>query len=558
MRDQDDGYKWRLLILVLILFATILGLLGRIVYLGIIKHSFLLDQSNIRSVREVSVPAHRGMITDRSGRPLAISIPVASIWVNPKLFNATSDQMAQLALLLNVPRKTLQQKIIGQKQRGFVYLKRSLPLELVAKITALHIPGIFSERSYKRYYPEADAMAHVVGFTNIDDKGQEGLELAYDSWLRGVPGKMRVVKDCLGNTVTNLGVIAEPQQGRDLMLTIDRRVQYLAYHELKKTVEEYNADSGSVVILAVKTGEVLAMTNFPSYNPNSRSGIFPGRFRNRAVTDVFEPGSTIKPLTIANALNSGKYTPDSVVDTNPGRLEVGGHIIVDDKGINNGVLTVTGVLRKSSDIGTSKITLSLPKNSLLNLLKNVGFGQSTQSGFPGEAEGVLPDYPKMPPIVLANLSYGYSISVSLLQLAQAYAALASYGLLHPVTFIKRDKPESGKQVLSPKVCRQMLAMLEEVIDIGTGRRAQIPGYRVGGKTGTAYIASPRGGYYKDRYFATFVGIAPVSDPQLVAAVVIKNPHGPYRGGRVAAPVFADIMNGTLRILGIPPDAKESI
>lgn len=561
MHDQNqDNYKWRLLILVSILLVAVLGLLGRIVYLGIIKHGFLLDQSNIRSIREVSVPAHRGMITDRYGKPLAISIPVASIWVNPKIFNATTEQMTQLALLLNIPSSVLQKKITAQKQHGFVYLKRSLPLEVVSKILSLHILGIFREKGYKRYYPEADAMAQVVGFTNVDDRGQEGLELAYDSWLRGIPGKVRVVRDCIGNTIANLGVIVEPQQGKDLVLSVDRRVQYLAYQELKKTIEQYQAESGSVVVLKVKTGEVLAMANFPSYNPNNRLGVFPGRFRNKAVTDVFEPGSTIKALTIANALNSGKYNPNTIVDTNPGRIEVGGHIIRDDKGRNNGVLTVTGVLRKSSDVGTTKITLALPRNSLLDLFSVIGFGKSTQSGFPGEAEGALPNYPKLPPLVIATLSYGYGISVSLLQLAQAYAVVASHGLLRPVTFVKNDESVSGKQVLSQKVCSQLLTMLEAVIDIGgTGTRAQIPGYRVAGKTGTAYIASPQGGYYKDRYFATFVGIAPVTDPQLVIAVMVKNPRGLYyHGGSVAAPVFANVMNGTLRILGIPPDDKESI
>jgi cell division protein FtsI (penicillin-binding protein 3) len=560
MYDQEqDNYKWRLLILVLLMFFAVLGLLGRIVYLGIIKHGFLLDQSNMRSIREVNIPAHRGMITDRNGKPLAISIPAASIWVNPKLFSATTEQMEQLALLLNLPSSALQKKITAQKQHGFVYLKRSLPQEVAAKILSLHIPGISKERGYKRYYPEADAVAQLVGFTNIDDRGQEGLELAYDSWLRGVAGKIRVVKDCMGNTIANLGVISEPQQGKDLALSVDRRVQYLAYQELKKTIEKYQAEYGSVVVLKVKTGEVLAMANFPSYNPNNRLGIFPGRFRNRAATDLFEPGSTIKALTIMNALNSGKYKPNSLVDTNPGVLEVDGHLIRDDGRINNGLLTVTGVLKKSSDIGMAKMTLSLPSNSLLSLLRSVGFGQSTQSGFPGEGAGVLPNHLKWRPFVLATLSFGYSISVSLLQLAQAYAVIASYGLLRPITFVKSDELMPGKQVLSQRVCRQILAMLETVLDIGgTGKRAQIPGYRVAGKTGTAHIAKI-GGYYTDRYFATFVGIAPVTDPQLVIAVVVKNPRGShYHGGSVAAPVFASIMNGTLRILGVPPDDKESI
>lgn len=437
MMDQEE-YQWRLPILILVLFLIVLGLVGRITYLGIIKHDFLLNQGNVRSVREVSIQAHRGMIVDRSNKPLAISVPAASIWINPKLFiAASSDQVMRLAALLEVPKKTLEQKVAEAKKRSFMYLKRALSVELVSKILALNIPGVYSERGYKRYYPEGDALAQVVGFTNIDDRGQEGLELAYDSWLRGVPGKVRVVKDCLGNTVTSLGVISEPKPGNDLMVSIDRRVQYLAYHELKKAVEEYNADYGSVVVLKVKTGEILAVTNFPSYNPNDRSGIFPGRFRNRAVTDMFEPGSTIKAFTITNALNSGKYHVNSSVDTNPGRLEIGGHVIEDDQGINHGVLTVTDVLRKSSNIGTSKITLSLPRNSLLNLLKDVGFGKSTFSGFPGEAEGILPDYPRLPPLVIATLSYGYGISVSLLQLAQAYAVIASYGLLRPITFFKK-------------------------------------------------------------------------------------------------------------------------
>lgn len=557
MHYQDE-YSWRLVILKLILFAIILGLIGRIGYLGVVKHNFLLDQSNMRSVRDVSIPAHRGMIVDRHGNPLAMSIPVESVCVNPRLFAATNEQIKELARLLNLPVKKLQKKIAQQKNREFVYLKRALPLELVAKITALKIPGVFTERGYKRYYPEADAMAHVVGFTNIDDQGQEGLELAYDSWLRGVPGKMRVVKDCLGNTVANLGVLVEPQQGQDLTLSIDRRVQYLAYHELQKTMQEYRAESGSVVILAIKTGEVLAMVNLPGYNPNNRVGVSPSNFRNRAVTDLFEPGSTIKTFTVASALNSGKYHPSSLIDTNPGRLLVDGNVIRDDGGRNRGVLTVTEVLRKSSNIGVAKMTLALPSNSLLDILTNVGFGQSTLSGFPGEAYGVLPNYLKWRPFVLATLSFGYSISVTLLQLTQAYAVIASQGFLRPITFIKNDKPVVGKRVLAEKVCRQMLTMLETVLDIGgTGRRAQVPGYRIAGKTGTAYIASPHGGYYRDRYFSTFVGIAPVSDPQLILAVVIKNPRGLYyRGGRVAAPVFANIMNGVLRILGIPPDAKD--
>lgn len=558
MRSQA-AYEWRLPILILVLLSAVLGLVGRIIYLGTIKHDFLLDQSNMRSVREITIPAHRGVITDRNGVVLAISVPVASIWVHPRLFNVTPSKGNDLARRLGLSLEEIKKKIEAQKHREFIYLKRSIPQEKANQILALHLPGVFSERGYKRYYPEAESVAQVIGFTNIDDRGQEGLELAYDSWLRGIPGKNRVVKDRLGNTVTNLGTITKPQEGRNLVLSIDRRIQYLAYNELKNVVEKYHADSGSVVVLVVKTGEVLAMVNMPSYNPNSRAGVLVSSLRNRAVTDLFEPGSTIKTFTVANALNSGKYHPNSTIDTNPGVLNVDGHLIYDNKHTNKGVLTVKGVLQKSSDIGVAKMTLSLGSDSLLKLLRSVGFGESTGSGFPGEASGFLPRNLKWRQFVLATLSFGYSISVTPLQLAVAHAVIAAHGLLRPVTFLKTDKPVSGKQVLSEKVCRQMLDMLAAVIDIGgTGTRAQIPGYKVAGKTGTAHIASPSGGYYSDRYFANFIGIAPVSDPELVIVVLVKNPKGAYYGGQVAAPVFANVMNGALRILSIPLDAAESI
>lgn len=553
MQDRVE-YGWRLLILTLVLLIVVLGLVSRIIYLGIIKHDFLLDQSNIRSIREITVPAHRGIITDRNGKMLAISIPVASIWVNPKLFKVVASQLNVLSKFLGLSGGAISKKIAEQKNREFVYLKRAIPLEKASQILALKLPGVFLEQGYKRYYPEADATAHVIGFTNIDDSGQEGLELAYNSWLQGVPGKNRVVKDRLGNTITNLGVVTEPQQGRELILSIDKRIQYLAYGELKKTIEQYRADSGSIVVLAVKTGEVLAMVNMPSYNPNNRSGVSTNNIRNRAVIDLFEPGSTMKAFSIANALDSGRYNANSLINTSPGVLHIDSNVVYDDDHRNNGVLKVKEVLRKSSNIGIAKMTLSLPSDSLLKLLMNVGFGQSTQSGFPGEARGSLPTNLKWRPFVLATLSFGYSISVTPLQLIQAYAVIAAKGVLRPVTFLKADHEAPGKQVLSAKLCEQMLGMLEEVLDIGgTGRRAQIPGYRVAGKTGTARIASLSRGYYSDRHFSTFVGIAPVSDPQLVIGVVIKNPHGLYHGSQVAAPAFANVMNGALRILGIPLD-----
>lgn len=551
--SQKIAHGWRFYSLLVFLSAAILGLSARIVYLGVIKRDFLVDQSTARSVRENILPAHRGIITDRNNKPLAISTQVSSIWVNPKTFGVDAKQLTEVAALLDVSVSSINNKVNHAKDREFVYLKRGVPPDIAEKVLALHIVGLYSQAEYKRYYPEAETTAHVVGFTNIDDRGQEGLELAYDSWLRGVPGKMRVIKDRLGNVIADLGVVTEPQAGHDLTLSIDRRIQYLAYSEIKNTVEQYQADSGSAVVLNVKTGEVLAMVNEPTYNPNNRANETRDHYRNRAATDLFEPGSTMKAFSIASALDSGKYYPTTLINTNPGVLRVDGHDIYDNDHRNNKVLTVTEVLKKSSDIGVAKITLSLPPNRLLSLLHNVGFGRTTQSGYPGEGAGMLPDDLHLRPFVLATIAFGYGISATTLQLAQAYAVIASGGLLRQVTFVKVDKDVPGKQVMNPHVAQLMMTMLETVIDIGgTGTRAQIHGYRVAGKTGTAHIAAPHG-YYKDRYFALFVGIAPVTDPELVVAVVIKNPHGLYHGGSVAAPAFAKIMGGALRVLDIPPD-----
>ncbi len=558
MRGRIE-YEWRLWFLIVTLLLIVLGLLGRIIYLGVIKHNFLLDQSNMRSVRDVSTSAHRGIISDRNGEPLAISIPVGSIWVNPKLFVYTKEELDHFAKLLVMDAKIIKAKVAKQSSREFVYIKRSLAMETAERILSLHIPGVFLEKGYRRHYPEGEAAAHVIGFTNIDDVGQEGIELAYDNWLRGIPGKTRVVKDRLGNTVATLGVISEPKEGRNLTLSIDRRIQYLAHNELKNAMVRHRAESGSVVVLSAKTGEILAMVNMPSYDPNNRREASPSRMRNRAVTDLFEPGSTTKIFTIASALSSGKYQSESLVDTNPGVFVVDGHRIHDNAHKNNGILTVKSVLQKSSDIGVAKITLSLPSDNLLRMLRLVGFGKSTQSGFPGEAQGFVPSNLKKRQFVLATLSFGYSISVTALQLAQAYAVIAAHGMASPITFLKAAVPPEKKEILPKKLCLQLLNMLEAVINTGgTGTRARVSGYRVAGKTGTAHIASPAGGYYTDRYFSNFVGLAPVSDPELVVVAVIKNPRGLYHGGLVAAPIFANVMNGALRILGIKLDNVDSI
>lgn len=552
-------YKWRFYCLSVILIIIILCLLARIIYLGIIKQDFLVNQSKMRSVREIAIPAYRGMITDRNGEPLAISIPVSSIWINPQLIVASGEQFSQVASALNISVTSIKRKVANNTDKEFIYLKRGIPPEIADKVLSLHIPGIFSQTEYRRFYPEAESCAQVIGFTNVDDKGQEGLELSYDSWLRGVPGKMRVIKDLLGNIIANLGILREPQQGHDLALSIDRRIQYLAYRELKNAIDKFSAEYGSVVILSVKTGEILAVANYPSFNPNNRLGVSTNYFRNRAITDLFEPGSTMKTFSIAAALESGRFKPTSVIDTRPGYWDLDGHRIYDAEHHNNGVLTLTGALQKSSDIAVSKMIMQISPDYLLNILHKLGFGEITQSGFPGEAAGFVPDRVKPGSYPYATLSFGYGLSATVLQLAQSYAILASSGITHPITFLKSDQAASEKRVLPEKICQAMLKMLRTVLDTGgTGTKAKIVGYTVAGKTGSAHIAEP-GGYYANKYFAIFAGIAPVSNPELVAVVMIKDPKGLFQeGGMVAAPSFASIMEGSLRLLNVPPDDYKAI
>lgn len=544
------AYRGRFYFLVVILALCLVALIWRMFDLSVCQRSFLQQQSDVRTIRVVDIPAHRGMITDHNGAPLAVSTPVDAIWVNPQIFIATPEQLTELSKLLHISYSRLQNKINQNSGRYFVYLKRHVTPELSDQVKALDISGLFFQREYRRYYPEAEVTAHILGFTNIDDRGQEGLELAYDSWLRGIPGKRKVLKDRLGHVIAVMNTIRDPQQGHDLVLSIDRRIQYAAYLELKETVQKYHADSGSAVVLNVKTGEILAMVNQPSYNPNDRpANEHSGQYRNRAVTDVFEPGSTMKTFSIASALESNKYKPSTEIDTNPGWFVIDGNTI-SDEGINHKVLTVTGVLQKSSNIGIAKMTLSLPAQHLWNVLHAFGFGERTVSGFPGETAGSLVNHPVWRPFVLATLSFGYGVSVTPLQLADAYAVIASGGVKRPVTFVKVDNPPPGEEVISSKVAHQMLVMLESVIESGgTGIRATIPGYGVAGKTGTAYIAGPHG-YNKKRYVASFVGIAPVHDPRLVVAVVVKDPKDQHFGGLVAAPAFAHIMEKALRIMDV--------
>ena len=549
-------YFLRIYFLIFILAVGFGGIIWRIFYLGTIKKEFLEQQSAARSLRVIDIPAHRGMITDRNGLPLAISTPAAAIWVSPVLYDATPEQEFQLAKILKVTNAFLKNKITQEKGHTFVYLKRHLPPEQAELVKALGIPGIFTQREYQRYYPEGEVTAQLLGFTNVDESGVEGLELTYDQWLRGVAGRKEVAKDRLGRVVNELRVITEPQPGHNLALSIDRNIQYLAYKELQNAVDKYRATSGSAIVLDVQSGEILAMVNQPSYNPNGHMEKRTAGFRNRAVTDVFEPGSTAKTFSIVSALESGKYHPWTKINTSPGWWYVDGNKVTDRevRDMDYGVLTVAGVLQKSSNVGVSKITLSLPSDNLLSVLQRFGFGESTYSGFPGEVGGHLPDNLRNRPFVLATLAFGYSISVTPLQLVRAYAALATGGILSGITFLKNGGGTLLKRrILSQKIAIDTLNMLEMVLGSGgTGQKGQVAGYKVAGKTGTAYMTGVKG-YEKHSYHSAFVGVAPVSAPRLAIVVVLQNPQGEHFGGLVAAPVFANIMAGALRTLNVPPD-----
>lgn len=547
--------SWRLYALWFFLCVALAGLIGRLIYLNILDRSFLLRQSKARILRKVPIPANRGMITDRLGAPLAISTPVDSVWVNPQLFHPNSQQLIALSKILHLSLHYIKHRAHKMKDREFVYLKRSNPPFITEQVRALKIPGVFFQREYRRYYPEGEITAHVVGITNVDDKGQEGLELAFNKWLGGTLGEKRVLKDRLGHIIANVALLKKPEQGHNLTLSIDHRVQYLAYRSLKKAVTKYHAESGSAVVLDVRTGEIIAMVNQPSYNPNNRPKNQRGRYRNRAVTDTFEPGSVIKPFTIALALESEKYTPNTKIDTTPGWMRVGGYTIRDD--LNYGVITLTQLLQKSSNIAAAKILLSLQPMHYWNLLRDIGFGERSRSGFPGEVSGTLVAHDTWSPSVVATLAYGYGIAVTALQLAQGYAVLANDGVKKPVTFLKTSKIPKGVRVLPAKVATTVIRMLETVVKKGgTGTRARVPGYHIAGKTGTAYIAGPNG-YSKHRYMASFVGVAPAHEPRLIVAVVVRDPKGAHFGGIVAAPVFAKIMGGSLRLLDIAPDALKT-
>jgi cell division protein FtsI (penicillin-binding protein 3) len=550
--SSQVAFQGRRVFLFLCMGLAAVTLLYRAVCLQVLDKEFLLHQGEARHLRVVSLPAHRGMIQDRNGEPLAISTPVESVWINPQELGGEQQRIPELAKLLSMDRDKVQRMLASRADREFVYLKRHISPAVASQVKDLRIPGVYLQREYRRYYPAAEVTAHVVGMTNIDDAGLEGLELAYEDWLSGEPGAKRVVKDGQHHVIEDVESISRPHPGKDLRLSIDRRIQYLAYRELKAAVQEHKARSGTAVVLDVRSGQVLAMVNQPSFNPNSRKRAQRSSMRNRAVTDVFEPGSTMKPFIVATALESGRYRPDTPVSTSPGWFRVGVNTVRDVH--DYGQLDVSGVIRKSSNVGITKIALSLPAEDIWAGLSEVGFGEQTYSGFPGEASGLLSHYSGWNAIETATLAYGYGISVTALQLAQAYAVLAADGIRRPVAFLLDSEVAEERRVMPQQVARQVRAMLEQAAGPeGTAPAAQIAGYRVAGKTGTVH-KSAVGGYSSDKYLSVFAGMAPASDPRLVMVVMIDEPsNGKHYGGLVAAPVFSRVISGALRLLAVPPD-----
>ncbi|MFY2763337.1 peptidoglycan D,D-transpeptidase FtsI family protein [Arenimonas sp. MALMAid1274] len=557
MKVQRSTYslRHRLIAVVGVLGVCGLVLVGRAAHLQLISPDFYQQQGDARFLREVPIPTSRGMITDRNGEPLAVSSPVESVWANPKEVLQHADQLPALAGALGIPAEVLQQRILQKADKEFIYLRRHMNPASAQAVVDLGVPGVYSQREFRRFYPHGEVMAHVLGFTNIDDRGQEGLELAFDDWLTGKKGSQRIIRDRRGRTVENVDLVQAAEPGHDLVLSIDRRIQYLAYRELKSSLIEHGASSGSIVVVDVPTGEILAMVNQPSFNPNARESATMDAMRNRAVTDVVEPGSVMKTLTLAAALESGKFTPDTPVDTSPGYMTLpGGHPIRDFR--NYGMLTLTGVLTKSSNVGATRISNELTREHQYDMYQRFGLGQPSGSGFIGEVQGVLRSPNEWGPAEKATIAYGYGLSVTPLQLARAYAAIGNGGRIHEATFVKgADSPST--QVVDPVIARQLMTMMETVTGPeGTARRAAVLGYRVAGKTGTARKAGG-GGYVANRHAAVFVGLVPASNPKFAMAVVIHDAQGlEYGGGAVSAPVFHHVMEGALRLMDVPPDNIE--
>lgn len=542
---------WRAAGLFAVLLAGLTGLLGRGVYLQGIHDDFLQQKGNARYSRVIEVSAHRGLISDRNGEPLAVSTPVESVWASPPDVEADRRQVKKLAQILGMDTEEVKSRLFDTS-RDFVYLKRLLPPDQVEKVVSLNLPGVLLQREYRRYYPSGEETAQTLGFTGQDDIGQEGMELALQDQLAGKPGSQRVIKDNRGYIVEDAGSLNASKPGSDITLSLDSNLQHIAYRELENAVKQHQAKSGAVVVLDARSGEVLALANYPGYNPNNRGNTSSKAMRNRAITDLFEPGSTLKPFTVATAIETGKVSPHTVINTEHGVYTLGDWKIHDSH--PERMLTVAQVIQQSSNVGAAKIALKLKSETMWKGFADSGFGAQTGSNFPGEAPGKLRDPKTWRPIEQATMAYGHGISVNLLQLARAYTIFATDGELKPISLLKVVAPVSGKKIFSDRTVREMRHMMEMVVlPGGTAPLAQVAGYRVAGKTGTAHKLED--GHYVNRYVASFVGFAPVSDPRLVVAVMINDPAGTdYYGGEVAAPAFSKIMSAALHALNVPNDA----
>ncbi len=548
-------HPYRLIIVLGFLLLFVAAIASRIVYLHIFHHEFLAKQGDARAMRHIPIPAHRGVITDRNGEPLAVSTPVLTLWANPKELIADKARWSELAVALDLKPADLIKRIENNAAREFMYLVRGLTPERGQQVLDRKISGVYGKEEFRRFYPAGEVAAHLVGFTDIDEHGREGIELAFDEWLTGVPGKRQVIKDRRGDLIRDVQVKENAKPGKSLALSIDLRLQYLAHRELRNALLEFEAKAGSLVMVDVRTGEILAMVNHPTYNPNNRRHLKPQAMRNRAMVDVFEPGSTVKPFSIAAALGTGRWTPQSTVDSGDGWMKIGRYTIRDVS--RGGVLDLAGVLKKSSNVAISKIALDIGAQPVYSAMQSVGFGVDTGLSFPGERVGQLPMHRKWGEAETATLAYGYGLSVTAVQLAHAYAVLANEGRNMPLSLLHKNQAASeGIQAIDPKISRDVMHMLQAVVeeDDGGGARARVPGYHVGGKSGTAKKLATGGGYTNNSYRSLFAGAGPIDNPRVAAVVVIDEPSkGGYYGGLVAAPVFGRVMAGALRMLNVRPD-----
>ncbi|MBA6110720.1 MULTISPECIES: peptidoglycan D,D-transpeptidase FtsI family protein [Pseudomonas] len=556
MKLEGALYPWRFRVVIGLLALMVGAICWRIIDLQVVDRDFLKGQGDARSLRHIPIPAHRGLITDRNGEPLAVSTPVTTLWANPKEMQASKDRWPQLAAALGQNPQQLTERLTQQASKEFIYLVRGLTPEQGQHVLDLKVPGVYGLEEFRRFYPAGDVTAHMVGFTDLDDHGREGVELAYDEWLAGVPGKRQVIKDRRGRLIKDIQVTKNAKAGKTLALSIDLRLQYLATRELRNAIAEQDAKAGSLVIMDVKTGEVLAMVNQPTYNPNNRRSMFPAAMRNRAIIDVFEPGSTVKPISMSAALESGRWKPTDKVEVYPGSLQIGRYTIKDVSRSEGPILDLTGILINSSNVGMSKIAFDIGGEAIYRVMSQVGLGQYTGLGFPGERVGNLPNHREWRKAETATLSYGYGVSVTALQLVHAYAALANDGKMVPLSILKVDKAPEAVQAIPKETAETIQGMLQQVIEAPRGVfRAQVPFYHVAGKSGTARKATVGSkGYTENAYRSLFAGFGPMSDPRYAIVVVIDEPgKGGYFGGLVSAPVFSKVMSGTLRLMNVPPD-----